>query len=90
MNKNKTKPTLFKVLTPREYTKKYPDAAGDEEIIDGPSPYRLGEVKVPGHGWFACIVDDARRVPTHFYDEDDGWQRVPVEATFKELASGEE
>lgn len=37
----------------------------------------FGEVEVPGHGWYPCVLQQDDLKPAYFYDEDDGWQTVP-------------
>ena len=49
---------------------------------DVPGDWR-GEVKVPGHGWRACVLAGPIGDPIQFFDEDDGWNPVP-KATFAE------
>jgi len=93
-----TMPVQFKKMTALQFSRRYPEAveALDEEIDLGSmqfqdSPY--GEVKIPGHGWRACLITHLIRsggtVPTdqpgYFFDEDDGWQLCPQNQKFEEV-----
>ena len=68
----------FKVLTPKEFNKRYPEALActDGNIV--------GEVLIPGHGWHACLVGGHGK-PTRFYSDDDGWEPAPVGVKFEQV-----
>ena len=64
----------FKVITPDEAYKYYREGVDDAGGRRG----EWGEVKIPGHGWRLCFLKSQQDMtPTHFYDEDDGWNPVP-------------
>ena len=57
---------------------KYPEADLEDEALEdfGVGPGALyGEVKIPGNGFVACLIQDGK--PYVFYDEDDGWGECP-------------
>lgn len=48
-----------------------------------PSRMKLGEVKVPGHGWLPCELGPTN-VPIKFCADDEFWLGVPPTAEFEE------
>jgi hypothetical protein len=72
-------PIKFTVISREAFYEKYEDASGSQELD---ASWKFGEILIPGHGWHGClIVDD---IPSHYWDEDDGWQQVP-RAVFKRV-----
>ena len=68
-------------LVPADFTTKYPSAAAAipdaaDEYDDFPSHPEtdMGEVKIPGYGWNACLLG-ADGQPSYFHTDDDGWQK---------------
>jgi hypothetical protein len=82
----------FKVISHVAANAKYPEAFNEdneEGLTDliksdlAPSPWVPGEVKIPGYGWYLCVI--TRDVPEIFYSDDDGWQEVPKGCVFERL-----
>ena len=74
MSKNNT--VKFRPLDFETFAERYEGGEeGDEDSPEGVGQV-YGEVKIPGHGWRGCRLGEIGQ-PTHFWDEDDGWQTVP-------------
>lgn len=76
----------FRIIKSTAFKAQYNEAFEALEDFEEEKPVTFGEVSIPGHGKRACLVG-ADRVPTWFYDEDDGWQRAPSGASFLEVSS---
>lgn len=76
----------FRIIKGTAFKAQYGEAFEALEDFEEEKPVTFGEVTIPGHGKRACLVG-VDRVPTWFYDEDDGWQRVPSGASFLEVSN---
>ena len=76
----------FKRLDNTDFHMKYSDAADALEDEDVPQtlPRTYGEVKIPGHGWYPCVMNDFGE-PAFFWNEDEGWMACPRNQTFQEV-----
>jgi len=81
----------FKIIPGSMFKAQYVEAFecvdNDELDLEIEEPFTFGEVSIPGHGKRGCLVMSSTKKPGWFYDEDDGWQRVPSGETFIEVTS---
>ena len=81
----------FKIISGSMFKAQYEEAFecvdSDELDLELEEPFTFGEVSIPGHGKRGCLVMSSTKKPGWFYDEDDGWQRVPSGETFIEVTS---
>lgn len=81
----------FKIIPGSMFKAQYEEAFecvdNDELDLEIEEPFTFGEVSIPGHGKRGCLVMSSTKKPGWFYDEDDGWQKVPRGETFIEVTS---
>lgn len=81
----------FKIIPGSMFKAQYEEAFecvdNDELDLEIEEPFTFGEVSIPGRGKRGCLVMSSTKKPGWFYDEDNGWSRVPSGETFIEVTS---
>lgn len=87
----KNKAAIFRIIPRNMFAAQYEEAfeavENDELDLEIEEPFTYGEVKFPGQGKRGCLVMSSTKKPGWFYDDFDGWNRVPSGETFIEVTS---
>lgn len=87
----KNKAAIFRIIPRNMFAAQYEEAfeavENDELDLEIEEPFTYGEVKLPGQGKRGCLVMSSTKKPGWFYDDFDGWNRVPSGETFIEVTS---